>query len=304
MITTSTAAMHFPFQDTEVSRLARIIGLLTLAAALASCSAVKLGYNNLGDLAYWWLDSYVDLDDEQGTRVREDLARLHAWHRTEELPRLAQMLHRMEELASGDITAAQACVFAGQVRERLTAVAGQGEAAAIALASTLSAEQLQHIERKYGRNNAEYRRQWVRRSPAEVVDRRVRQFLDRSENLYGSLNDSQRKLLRRELEQSTFDPQRNLAERMRRQQDALETLRRIAGEPLPAADARALLRGYLARVQEPPDPVQRQYQQQVLDEACRTFATLHNSTSMAQRQSAVRRLRAYQRDLRDLASSR
>ncbi len=58
---------------TFVQRLGRIICLLGLAAALAACSAIKLGYNNIDDVAYWWLDSYVDFSDEQTPRVREDL---------------------------------------------------------------------------------------------------------------------------------------------------------------------------------------------------------------------------------------
>jgi uncharacterized protein DUF6279 len=285
------------------SRLGRIIGLLALVAALAGCSAVKLGYNNLADVTYWWLDSYVDFDDEQATRVREDLARLHLWHRAQELPRLAQMLHKMEQLVPGDITPAQACQFVTQLRERFNATAAHAEPMAITLAIGLSAEQLRHLERKYARNNTEFRKEWVRPGPAEVAEKRFKLFLDRTESVYGGLDERQRTVLRRQLEQSTFDGQRVLAERVRRQQDALQILRRLTGEPLPFDDARGLLRGYLARVQEPPDPVQRRYQQGLIDEGCRVFAGLHNSTTAQQRQAAVRRLRAYQRDLRELATS-
>jgi hypothetical protein len=287
-----------------VSRLGRIIGLLALAAALASCSAIKLGYNNLADLAYWWLDSYVDFDDEQATRVREDLARLHLWHRTQELPRLAQIVRRMAELAPGDVTAAQACQFVTHVRERLDVTAAGAEPAAITLAISLSPQQLQHLERKYDRNNAEYRKKWIRPGAAEVSGKRFRLFLDRIESVYGGLDEKQRAVLRRELEQSTFDPQRVLAERMRRQQDALQVLRKLTAEPLPFDDARGLWRGYLARVQEPPDPVQRRYQQGLIEEGCRVVAGVHNSTTVAQRQAAVKRLRAYQRDLGELAARR
>src|SRR5207245_8249679 len=73
-----------------VVRLARIIVLLTLVTGLAACSAIKLGYNTLGEVAYWWLDSYIDFTDAQAPLVRQDLARLHAWHRHEELPRFIQ----------------------------------------------------------------------------------------------------------------------------------------------------------------------------------------------------------------------
>jgi hypothetical protein len=291
-------------QICTVSILRRIIGLLALAAALSACSAVKLGYNNLDELAYWWLDSYVEFNDEQTPRVRDDLARLHLWHRTHELPRLAQMLRALEELAPGDVSPAHGCAIFTQLRERLNATAEQAEPAVVTLAMSLTPEQLQHLERKYARNNAEYRKDWVRLAPAEVAEKRFRLFLERSENIYGSLDEPQRAVLLRQVEQSIFDASRLLAERMRRQQDALQTLRKLAGEPVPFSDARNLLRGYLARVQEPPEAAGRRYQQDLIDEGCRNFAGLHNSTTAAQRQAAVRRLRAYQRDLSELAAQK
>jgi uncharacterized protein DUF6279 len=291
-----------------VSLLGRIIGLLaaatTLAAALSSCSAVKLGYNNLAEVAYWWMDSYVDFSDEQATRVREDLARLHLWHRTHELPRLSLMLHEMEELAPNDITPTQACVFVTQLRERFNAAADQAEPAVITLAIDLAPEQLLHLERKYATKNAEYRKEWLRPSPAEQAEKRFKLFVERSETIYGSLDAPQRAVLRRQLEPSIFDAHQILAGRLRRQQDALETLRKVAGHPTSFGDARSLLRDYLARSQDPPDPDQRRYQQALIEEGCRVFAGLHNSTSAAQRQAAVRRLRGYQRDLRELAAQR
>ncbi len=285
-----------------VSILRRIIGPLAIAAVLAGCSAVKLGYNNLAEVAYWWLDGYIEFSDQQAPRVRQDLARLHSWHRAQELPRLAEMLHRMEELAPADITDAQACAFVPLIRERLQATATQAQPALITLAMTLSADQLRHLERKYERNNAEYRKKWIEPGAAEVADKRLHQFLERSESIYGSLDEPQRMVLRRQLEHSVFDGRKVLAERMRRQQDALRTLRRLSAEPLSFADAGLLMHAYFARVDEPPEPAHRRYQRALMDEGCRAFASLHNSTTPAQRDAAVRRLRAYQRDLRELAA--
>ena len=276
--------------------------MLALTAALAGCSAVKLGYNNLGDVAYWWLDSYIDFSDEQSALVREELSRLHLWHRTQELPRLAEMLRQMEDLAPADISATQACQFVEQARERLSATAEQAETAVATLAAGLKPEQFAHLERKYARNNAQFRRKWIGPSASEVAQKRLQQFLSRSEAVYGSLDQAQRAVLRRQLEQSVFNGARVLTERMRRQQDALHILRKLASEPVPLDEARGLLRGYLARTREPPDPDQRRYQQTLIDEGCSAFSVMHNSTSADQRQSAVRRLRAYQRDLRELAA--
>ena len=289
---------------TIASRLGRIIGLAALAAALAACSAIKLGYNNIDGLAYWWLDSYLDFSDEQETRVREDLDRLHQWHRTNELPRLAALLHAMERAAPADVTVAQACGFFTQVQQRLEALSERAEPAVVTLATGLTPEQLVYLERKYGKVNEEFRKEWIRPTASEVAEKRFDKFIERGEMIYGKLDEAQRAVVRRQLQQSAFDGKRLLAERQRRQRDTLQTLRRVAGQPIALAEARSLLRAYLDRQRQPPDAADRAYQQSLIDEACANTAALHNSTTAAQREVAVRRLRAYQRDLRELSAQK
>ena len=77
-----------------IANVARIIGLLSVAVALAGCSAIKLGYNSLPQVSSWWLDGYIDFSDEQEPRVRDDLARLHQWHRRQELPKIGALLQK------------------------------------------------------------------------------------------------------------------------------------------------------------------------------------------------------------------
>ena len=286
----------------SVARLARIIVLLTLVAALSACSAVKLGYNNLDQVAYWWLDSYLDFTPEQTVLVRQDLARLHAWHRSEELPRIGEMLHRMEQLAPGDISPAQACQFVTEFRQQLRSVADHAEPAVVTLATSLSAQQLQHLQHKYEKNIAKYRDDWVRLSPAELREKRYDQFLERSEMIYGRLDEPQREALRRDIDRTSYDPQRILADRQRRQADALQTLRQVSTGNMDFEKARRLLRGFIHRFEASPDQQYRDYQEALIQEGCRHFAALHNSTTPAQRESAVRRLRAYQRDVIDLTA--
>jgi hypothetical protein len=283
------------------SSLARIIGVLVLTAGLAACSAVKLGYNSLPDLAYWWLDGYVDFTETQTPQVRDELARLHLWHRGNELPRIAEMLGRMEQLAPGPVTPAQVCGFVAEARTRLNAVAQQAEPALVGAALALGPRQWQHLERKYRNGNAEWRQEWIEVTPAERAEKRFKQALERAENIYGRLDEPQRNVLKQWVEQSTFDPQRVYAERLRRQQDLLQTLRRLADNPTEGA---RLVREYVERVQRSPDADYRRYQDQVMEEGCRHSAAVHDSTTPAQREQAVRRLRAYQRDLRELSAQR
>lgn len=289
---------------TIASRLGRIIGLLALAAALAACSAIKLGYNNIDGVAYWWLDSYLDFTDEQEGRVREDLDRLHAWHRSSELPQFIALLQAMEQAAPAEVSAAQACSFITQAQQRLEALSERAEPAVVTLALGLTPGQLSHLERKYEKVNEEFRKDWIQPTASEIAEKRLDKFIERGEMIYGKLDDTQRAVLRRQLQQSSFDGRRVLAERQRRQRDTLQTLRKVAGQPIPLGEARALMRAYLERQKQPADPSARAFQQSLIDEACANAAALHNSTTAAQREAGARRLRAYQRDLRELSAQK
>ena len=286
----------------RLPRLARIIGLLSVAIALSACSAVKLGYNTLPQLGSWWLDTYLDFSDEQERRVRDDLARMHQWHRRQELPKLAGLLHQVEAMASGPTTAEMVCALEPAIRLRIRSAAEFGEPAAVTLALNLGPLQLVNLKRKFDRNNADYRKDWIELSAIELREKRLKRYLERMETIYGEVNDAQRETMREQVAHSVFDPQLNLLERQRRQRDILQTLAKLAGQPVSLGDARSAIRTLIERAIQPPDTRYRAYQELQIQEGCANLAAVHNSTTPQQRQNAVRRLGAYQRDLQELAT--
>ncbi|WBY03606.1 DUF6279 family lipoprotein [Ramlibacter tataouinensis] len=275
---------------------------MSLALALAACSTLKLGYNALPEVAYWWLARYVDFEGEQGRHVREDLHRLLAWHRGAELPRIAALLQRIEQQAGADTTAERVCAFEGDLRERFLALRNQAEPMIAAHALTLSAAQLQHLERRYERINRDYERDWLHLSAGEQVDKRLKQMRERAERFYGHLGERQLAALRQQLERSAFSPALFHAERQRRQQDTLAVLRRLTAQP--PEQARTAVHGLLERFGASPDPAWRAWQQVAAQETCRQVAALHNATTPEQREHAARRLRSWQHDLAELAADR
>jgi len=288
-------------KSSDPIRLAGIIVAVALSLALAACSAIKLGYNTLPELVYFWADGYADFSDQQEPLVRTEIARLHGWHRREELPRLGQLLAQMEKLAPQDITPQQACSVVAEVQTRMQVAADLVGPAIGTVAVSFTEPQLRHMERKFRRANDKFRKEYVSASPAEAQEKRFDETLDRLEMIYGRLDEPQRAVLRQGLAQSSYDAGRILADRQRRQQDLLQTLRTVKGSHLGAEEARAQLRAWLDRAWHSPDAAYRTWQEGLVQEGCRTFSAVHHSTTPAQREQAVKRLRAYQRDLRELS---
>jgi hypothetical protein len=84
----------------------------------------------------------------------------------------------------------------------------------------------------------------------------------------------------------------------------LRTLAQVTHPGVSFESARELMRAYLDRAITPPDPKARAQQDAMIQAGCRQFAALHASTTPEQRERAVRRLRAYQRDLQELSAER
>jgi hypothetical protein len=282
----------------------RIIGLCAIGLLLAGCSAVKLGYSQLPEIAYWWIDSYIDTTDAQSRRLRAELDELAQWHRSTELPQIVLMLQKMQRLAPGPISPAQACTEFEGVRERFHALAARSEGLVLWLAPSLSPAQIDHLAAKYAKTNTAWEADWQRGTPEDSLKRRLKQAVERSEMLYGSLDQAQIQLLRSELAASSFDAKMLGSERLRRQEDILQTLRRVTAGTLPQQGIREALKALQQRLLTSPVPAGRAYSETVVRENCALFSRLHNSTTPAQRARAVENLKHYEDDFRALIAGR
>lgn len=282
------------------SRIIGVMAILAVAVLLQACSTLKLFYNQTPGLAYWYLDGHFDFLDAQSLRVKDDLAGLQTWHRETQLPGYIATLQKLQQQLPQDITADAACAVFADVRGKLTAVSEQAEPAVAAVVATLNASQLVQLERRFAKGNAEYRGDFMEGTPQDRQDKRVKQLRTRAERLYGRLDEPQRAVLSQRTAQSRFDASMFYAEKLRRQQDVLRTLRPvIAGRAAPE-QTQAAVRGLFERTINPTDPALRQNQNALNDENCSTFAALHNSTTVAQRVHAVQTLQRYEQDFRTL----
>ena len=277
------------------------LALLT-ALSLAGCSAVKFGYEQLPSLAYWWLDGHLDFSDAQTPKVREALERLQRWHRQRELPLYADMLARTATLAEGPVEAEQLCQIERELLQRADSLMGEALRQLSPVASQIDAHQIRHLSAHLEHKNSQWEEHWLQGSATTRLERRLDKLAERHGDFYGTLTPAQLGLLRMQIEQSVWSPEWGRHERLRQQRDLLATLMRIAQEGQSAKQAQAALQGVWERWLRPKSEADWLRWQTWTEQGCRNLAELHNSTSTEQRQRAARRLRAYEKDLRELAS--
>ena len=314
MITTSTAFMRWILRpgwprilisagdiiDQPVRQRVRRWPLWLLPVVLSGCSMVQTVYNRSTDLAYWWIDGFVDVTSEQRPVLMDDLQTYQLWHRTKQLPRYTQWLQQLQTMALQDVSAEQSCTLYHDIWNSLLTLAEPAEAGTARLVSSLSAEQVEHLRNKIERHHRDWRRDWVEPGPPDVLEKRVKRARERAEDFYGRLDANQQRLLRLQAERSPFDGAMSEAIRLRRQDDIVSTLRGLQQLPPPPEEMRRQVRALLQRSVVSPVPAQQAYVNRLNDYNCRAMAQLHNSTNAEQRQAAFKRLQKYERDARAL----
>jgi hypothetical protein len=277
-----------------------IIAALVL---LNACTAVRVGYNNGQQLSWWWLDGYVDFSSEQAPQAKAAIDRWFDWHRPTQLPEYAAVLASAQTQLLEPTTAAAACRWQTVVRDKLEPAIDRALLHLADLLPGLREAQWKHIEQRYAKSLDEMRGDYLQPDLAKRRQASIKRATDRAEQIYGSLEEPQRRVIAAGVAASPFDPQLWMLERKARQRDNLDTLRRLANERADTDQRVAALRALAERIERSPDPAYRAYQQRLMEFNCALAAQLHNSTSPAQRQKAKDKFKGWEEDLRALSSS-
>ena len=286
--------------NTRSFKLCCIITALASAFFLQACSATKLAYNQAPDIIYWWLDGYFDFNGQQSPKVRDELARLQAWHRSSELPKTNALLLKAQALMPRDVAGAQVCALFAEARGLFDNVTERVQPAVVGLAATLDVAQIEHLAGKYVKNNEKFTEDYLAGTPDERAAKRLKQALERSETIYGKLGEPQIAAIKKAIATSSFDAKIWAKERERRQQDTLQVLRNINAQRPDATGLQAQLRSLLARIASSPDAAYRAYAEKMTQEGCASFAAVHATTTPTQRAKAVQSLQGYGADIQAL----
>lgn len=276
--------------------------ILAVSVLVAGCSAIRLGYGQAPPIAFRWLDKYVDFNDAQELAVKAGLRDWFAWHRKTQLPDYAALLAKARSEVLTNTTPERACTWWSDVKTRAVPALDRALPVMAEVVASLTPAQLARIESRYAKNNDEYRDEYLQPDAKERRENNLERAIDRAETVYGGLDDAQREIVRRTVAESPFDAEVWFVERQRRQQDAMQTMRHIVATKPTKADAQMQIRGYFERIEASPREPYRRYAEKLERFNCSAAATLHNGTTMPQRQTAARRLKGWEEDFMALAA--
>jgi Family of unknown function (DUF6279) len=278
-------------------------GIIGLALWLLSgCTALRLGYNNGPQLAWWWLDGYVDFDRGQAPLARDAIDRWFEWHRPSQLPEYAAILASLQQAVMAPTTPAEVCRWQAAVRDKLEPAIDRALVHAAEVLPTLGEPQWQHIEQRYAKGMDEMRDEFLQPDPALRLKQSLKRTRERAEQFYGKLDEAQLQVIAAGVAASPFDARVWLNERQRRHRDTMQTLRRLVAEKADRDQRLAALRTLSERMERSSNPDYRAYQKKLADFNCNLAAQIHNAAAPAQRQRARDKLKGWEDDLRALVA--
>jgi hypothetical protein len=282
--------------------LGRLLLLLAAAILLNACSAMRLGYGNADSLARWWMDQYLDFMPEQDALVRERLTRLHLWHRQSQLPDYAVLLREARDLVDSQPTAANSLGLSESIIRRVRTLADKAIPDVADLLPTLTPAQIDRMAARLADKNADYAKE-ARLAEGEPGQRkaRMKRLLERAEYWFGDFSGDQEAAIRRLIDAQPTGSQFWFDERLRRQREWLEIVRKVQRER-PARDAVvAMLRDYAERFDIPVEPTRRTQAIALRRSSAELAVAMHALTTKAQRDRARLKFDDLIRELGELA---
>lgn len=222
---------NFNTTDTLARRLRQLF-LIALMALAAGCSTIRFTYNHGDDLLYWWLNTYLDLDSDQSSWVKKDIDSLFVWHRKTQLHDYAQLLANGQRQLAGNMTAADLMGDYKDIKARSELLAYKALPELADLARSIKPEQIAQLERKFAKNNEDFRRKFMRGDQEDQQKARFKKSMDQFELWFGRFSLEQEAALRKASDARVLDNNIWLDERVRRQKRIVALLRKVQQEKL------------------------------------------------------------------------
>jgi hypothetical protein len=169
-----------------------------LPLVLAGCVA-GLVYDRLDVVASWYVASYVSLDKAQDRQLRSFVLSTLEWNRQTQFDRLGALLRELERDSRGPMAADTIQQRFQQMSETWDELVSHVAPNAAHILATLRRDQIEELFASLEKANLEYAEEYAGDDSAKRVAHRQRAAIKAIQRFTGTLDESQRALVRLEL---------------------------------------------------------------------------------------------------------
>jgi hypothetical protein len=281
----------------------RVLARFLLAAALAllaACSATRVAYNNADSALRYMAWEYLDLESEQSGELKVRIARLHEWHRANELPAYAVLMRSAAQRVARGVEAGDVAWAIAGLRARYRRFASRAAEDAAPVLATLGTDQLAHVEKKFAERNAKYAKEFFPRDEKELERAQLKRALERFSDWTGALAPEQEARIARFVREHRRYAVLRFEDRQRWQHDAIALIRQYRR---PDELGPRIAEVFTEPQRRRPEEFAREEDRWEADLA-QLLVDLDRTLSPGQRAHAVERMQGYAEDFTALAAAK
>jgi Family of unknown function (DUF6279) len=273
----------------RITVLRTILAVALVGVLMAGCTRLLAG--QMDRLAVWYADGYMDLRPDQEVLIKSAVVRSRSTLRSTQLPAVQALLTEARVAAAAPLTRSQVASIYQRVDTIAASLRTQLAPDIVALARTLSDEQVADLMEQLEEENQELADEFADSTPAQRQERASRQAEKAVRRLTGRLSPEQELLIRQRL---SGLPDLSLAWQERRlaQQAALRSV--LAQRSTPTFDAQ--MAGLVVNANQFDSARYRELSATNLQRIFAMVADLANSLDDRQREHLQRRLDDWSRD--------
>jgi Family of unknown function (DUF6279) len=281
----------------------RMLFLIALMLAVAGCSSIRFTYNHGDTLLYWWLNNYLDLDSNQAGWVKKDIDDLFQWHRKTQLKDYSQLLANGQRQLAGNMTQADLIADYRDIKARTELLAYKALPELADLARSVRPEQIAQMEKKFAKNNDDFRKKFMRGDIEQQQKARFKKSMEQFDLWFGSFSSEQEAVLRKASDARVLDNNIWIDERIRRQKRIVAVLRKVQQEKLSKDATIALLHNLVKELFDRFDaPERKAFFDTYTDQTAQMILTAVRIATPAQKAHAQKRMQGWIEDFSILAA--
>jgi len=281
----------------------RMLFLVALMVIVAGCSSIRFTYNHGDTLMYWWLNNYLDLDSDQSGWVKKDIDNLFQWHRKTQLKDYTQLLANGQRQLAGNMTHADLIGDYREIKARTELLAYKALPELADLARSIRPEQIAQMEKKFAKNNDDFRKKFMRGDLEDRQKARFKKSMEQFDLWFGRFSSEQEAVLRKASDARVLDNDIWLDERVRRQKRIVAVLRKVQQEKLSKDATIAALHNLVKELFDRFEaPERKAFFDTYTDQTIQMILTAVKISTPAQKAHAQKRMQGWIEDFNILAA--
>ncbi len=281
----------------------RMLFLVALMVIVAGCSSIRFTYNHGDTLLYWWLNNYLDLDSDQSGWVKKDIDNLFQWHRKTQLKDYTQLLANGQRQLAGNMTHDDLIGDYREIKARTELLAYKALPELADLARSIRPEQIAQMEKKFAKNNDDFRKKFMRGDLEDRQKARFKKSMEQFDLWFGRFSSEQEAVLRKASDARVLDNEIWLDERVRRQKRIVAVLRKVQQEKLSKDATIAALHNLVKELFDRFEaPERKAFFDTYTDQTVQMILTAVKIATPAQKAHAQKRMQGWIEDFNILAA--